>query len=137
MSSDADVHLQSSEALLADIARIQAERKIDASTLADPDAMEATLKAATAGELDARALAALPLLQAVLARARAHTSVVGGGGEPRAEKDVARLLRLALREAGAAREPSGRADVGRVRARVRACGGVRSSAWHRTNTRCR
>ena len=41
------------------VARIQAERKIDASTLADPDAMEATLKAATAGELDARALAAL------------------------------------------------------------------------------
>ena len=40
------------------VARIQAERKIDASTLADPDAMEATLKAATAGELDARALAA-------------------------------------------------------------------------------
>ena len=41
------------------VARIQAERKIDASTLAAPDAMEATLKAATAGELDARALAAL------------------------------------------------------------------------------
>eukprot|EP00227_Mantoniella_beaufortii_P013856 CAMPEP_0197584212 /NCGR_PEP_ID=MMETSP1326-20131121/6899_1 /TAXON_ID=1155430 /ORGANISM="Genus nov. species nov., Strain RCC2288" /LENGTH=325 /DNA_ID=CAMNT_0043148547 /DNA_START=3 /DNA_END=977 /DNA_ORIENTATION=- len=41
------------------VAKLQAERRIDASTLAAPDAMEATLKAATAGELDAKQLAAI------------------------------------------------------------------------------
>ena len=41
------------------VARIQAERRVDASTLAAPDAMRANLVAATAGELDARALAEL------------------------------------------------------------------------------
>ena len=41
------------------VAKIQAERRIDASTLPAPDAMEAALKAATAGELDAKQLAAL------------------------------------------------------------------------------
>lgn len=41
------------------VAKIQAERRIDSSALAAPDAMQATLKAATAGELDAKELAAL------------------------------------------------------------------------------
>jgi hypothetical protein len=41
------------------VARIQAERRVDASSLAAPDAMRANLVAATAGELDARALAEL------------------------------------------------------------------------------
>jgi len=41
------------------VAKIQAERRIDSSTLAAPDAMAETLKAATAGEMDAKQLAAL------------------------------------------------------------------------------
>ena len=41
------------------VARIRAERAIDAASLAAPDAMAATLQAATANELDAKALAKL------------------------------------------------------------------------------
>jgi hypothetical protein len=41
------------------VAKMQAERRMDSSTLAAPDAMAATLKAATAGQLDAKQLAAL------------------------------------------------------------------------------
>ena len=43
----------------AQVARIRAERAIDAASLAAPDAMAATLQAATANELDAKALAKL------------------------------------------------------------------------------
>ena len=41
------------------VAKLQAERRIDSSTLAAPDAMAQTLKLATAGEMDAKELAAL------------------------------------------------------------------------------
>ena len=41
------------------VAKMQAQRRIDASTLADPDTMEATLKAATAVEMTSKELAAL------------------------------------------------------------------------------